>query len=216
LLAACLVLYGNAVAWPPLPAWVVFAANLLVGCLAVNAARWRGFSLAELGLSKTGWQRGWKVGVGLGGAAAVTVAIVAGPLHQLRPDPAVRGMPLIVLAWQVLVRIPIGTALFEETMFRGLLYASWDGVSGWRWAALWSSAAFAIWHVVVEMHRQERLGQGWGAEAFTAAMPTLAFLFGVGLLLCALRRWTHGIVAPAILHWSANAAAAVATYVVTN
>jgi membrane protease YdiL (CAAX protease family) len=216
LLAAWLVLYGNAIAWPPLPAWVVFAANLLVGFLAVTAARRRDYSLAELGLSAAGWQRGWKLGLGLGVIVVAAIAILTGPLYQLEPDPAVRGMPLVVLAWQVLIRIPVGTALFEETMFRGLLYASWHRVAGWPWAALWSSVAFAFWHVVVELHRQERLGHRWGGDAFTAAIPTLLFLFAVGLLFCLLRRRTHGVVAPAIVHWSANAAAAVATYIVTN
>jgi uncharacterized protein len=143
------------------------------------------------------------------------VAVLAGPMHKLPADPAVRGMSLAVLAWQLLIRIPIGTALFEETMFRGLLYALWQQVSGWRWAALWTSVAFALWHVVVEMRRQERLGHGWGGDAFMAAMPILAFLFAIGLLFAGLRRGTHGVVAPTIVHWSANAAA-VATYVVSN
>lgn len=216
LLTACLALYGNALAWPALPEWVGFAANLLVGGLAVLAARRRGYSLEEIGLSKLAWRRGRTWGVGLGVVVVAGVAVLAGPLHQFQPDPAARGMSMAVLGWQVLIRIPVGTALFEETMFRGLLYALWQRVSGWRWAVLWTSVAFALWHVVVEMRRQERMGHEWGGGAFTAAMPILAFLFGVGLLFAGLRKWTSGVVAPAIVHWSANAAATVATYAVSN
>lgn len=58
LLTAGLVLYGNALAWPALPEWVGFTANLLVGGLAVLGARRRGYSLEEIGLSKFAGRRG--------------------------------------------------------------------------------------------------------------------------------------------------------------
>jgi hypothetical protein len=78
-----------------------------------------------------------------------------------------------VLAWQVLIRIPVGTALFEETMFRGVLYGAWRRTMRWWQAAILSSVAFALWHVVVEMHRQEREGHAWGMDGLINTLLVL-------------------------------------------
>ena len=51
------------------------------------------------------------------------------------------------LIYQTAVRIPLGTALFEELLFRGLLYGAFLRVSGHRGAILGSSAVFGVWHV---------------------------------------------------------------------
>jgi membrane protease YdiL (CAAX protease family) len=213
--AMLLVVYGNAVALPHLPEWVVFLLNLGVGILVVLAAGRFGYSVTEIGLSTDAWRRGWKPGVAISALILLGVAIAAG-LHLVSADPAVQGMPFSILAWQVLIRIPIGTALFEETMFRGVLYTAGQRSWGGRGAVLGSSVAFALWHVIAEMHRQERQGYNWGSDAATAAIPVLVFLFFVGVVLCCLRRRTGGVFAPMIVHWAANAIAAIAVYLVSN
>jgi uncharacterized protein len=195
---------------------VVFLLNLGVGILVVLAAKRLGYSAAEIGLSREAWRRGWKPGVVIGALILLGVAVLAGPAHRISADPAVQGMPLSILAWQVLIRIPIGTALFEETMFRGVLYVAWQRRWGGRGAVLGSSVAFALWHVVAEMHRQERQGHPWGRDAAAAAIPVLGFLFLVGVVLCCLRRRTGGVIATTIVHWAANAIAASAVYLVSN
>jgi uncharacterized protein len=210
-----LVAYGNAIAVPRLPEWVVFLANLTIGAVVVRAARSFGYSLAEVGLSRQAWRRGWRWGLGAA-AIIVTVVIVAGLTGRLSADPAVQGTSWAVLAWQVLIRIPVGTALFEETMFRGVLYAGWRRVLPWWRAALWSSVAFALWHVVVELHRQERQGHAWGGDALLAAGPILGLLFVAGMALCWLRERSGGVVAPTIVHWAANGSAAVAVYLIST
>jgi uncharacterized protein len=85
-----------------------------------------------------------------------------------------------VLAWQVLIRIPVGTALFEETMFRGVLYGAWRRTMRWWQAAILSSVAFALWHVVVEMHRQEREGHAWGMDGLINTLLVLACVLTLG------------------------------------
>jgi membrane protease YdiL (CAAX protease family) len=51
------------------------------------------------------------------------------------------------LAWQTLVRIPVGTAAFEELAFRGVLYGLLHRAGGKRVALAGSSVAFGLWHV---------------------------------------------------------------------
>jgi uncharacterized protein len=216
LLAVMLVAYGNAIALPRLPEWATFLSNLLVGLVVIWALRASGSSLAEMGLSREAWRQGWKWGALVGAGVVVAVAVLAGPLGRFPADPAARGMAWGVLAWQVLVRIPIGTALFEETMFRGVLYGRWRSHLGSWQSAAWSSVAFALWHVVVELHRQERQGHPWGGDALVSSLPTLGFLFVVGVGLCRLREKTAGVVAPTIVHWAANSSAAIAVHLVSN
>jgi membrane protease YdiL (CAAX protease family) len=215
-LAVALVLYGNAIAFPPLPDWVVFLANLAVGAAVLRAAGAFGYSLPEVGLSPEAWRRGWRWGVGVGAVVVAVVAVLAGPAGRFDPDPAVASISRGVLAWQVLLRIPVGTALFEETMFRGVLYGAWRRARGPWPAAVLSSVAFALWHVVVELHRQERRGHAFGGGGLAAALPVFGFLFLAGIGFCRLRERSGGVIAPAIVHWAANGSATVAVYLVST
>jgi membrane protease YdiL (CAAX protease family) len=216
LLAVALVLYGNAIAFPPLPEWVVLLANIAVGLAVLRAMDGLGYSLPEVGLSRHAWRHGWKLGVASGAIVVAVVIVLAGPAGRFPDDPAVHGMTVGMLAWQVLIRIPVGTALFEETMFRGVLFGAWKRTLGAWQAACWSSVAFAFWHVVAELQRQERQGHAWGSDGFTAALPVLGFLFGAGMVLCWLRERSGGVVAPTILHWAANSSSAIAMYLINN
>jgi uncharacterized protein len=158
---------------------------------------------------------GLEVGVLIGAAVVVLVAVLAGPFGVFPADPAVQGMAWGVLAWQVLIRIPIGTALFEETMFRGVLYGLWRRtLRSWQAATL-SSVAFALWHMVAELQRQERQENTSGGDGLASAVP-FVFLFLLGSALCGLRERTAGVVAPTIVHWALNSSAAVAVYLVSN
>jgi membrane protease YdiL (CAAX protease family) len=216
LLAVVLVSYGNAIAFPRLPEWVVLLSNLAVGLVLVRALGAFGHPLAEVGLSREAWRQGWKWGVLIGAGVMVAVAVLAGPAGLFPADPAVQGMAWGLLAWQVLIRIPIGTALFEETVFRGVLYGLSRRTLRWWQAATLSSVAFAFWHVVVELHRQERQGHTWGGDGLANTLPILGFLFVVGFVLCGLREKTAGVVAPTIVHWAANSSAAIGVYLVSN
>jgi membrane protease YdiL (CAAX protease family) len=51
------------------------------------------------------------------------------------------------LAYQVAVRIPVGTVLWEETAFRGVLQAALRRVMSERAAIVVTSGVFGIWHI---------------------------------------------------------------------
>jgi membrane protease YdiL (CAAX protease family) len=218
LFAGVLVLYGNGLALLRLPEWLAFLANCTVGVAVVLLARKVGLAPAEIGLSRRAWVPGWRWGAGVAVALSIAVALVilAGPARRFIADPAVLGSPAWLLAWQVLVRIPIGTALFEETMFRGVLYAAWRRLLvSWQ-AAVCASLPFSLWHVVVEFQRQARQAGELGVAGLASILLVLCFLFAGGLGLCWLRERTAGVIVPAIVHWAANSSAAIAVYLVTN
>ncbi|MGH9198426.1 MAG: CPBP family intramembrane glutamic endopeptidase, partial [Acidimicrobiia bacterium] len=53
------------------------------------------------------------------------------------------------VAYRVLVRLPLGTALFEEVAFRGVVYGMWrrSGASPRKSAAA-AAITFGIWHLI--------------------------------------------------------------------
>jgi membrane protease YdiL (CAAX protease family) len=52
------------------------------------------------------------------------------------------------LAYQVLLRMPVGTVLLEEVAFRGALYGMLRHSAGTSWATAVSAALFGLWHVL--------------------------------------------------------------------
>jgi uncharacterized protein len=110
-------------------------------------------------------------------------------------------------AYQVLVRIPLGTVLVEELAFRGIVYGLINATHGTIAATAVSSFLFGLWHVLPSLglvrlnalaHRTVR-GRAGLAIAGAVFVTTLA-----GVLLCELRRHSGGLLAPAALHWAMN------------
>jgi membrane protease YdiL (CAAX protease family) len=105
--------------------------------IAFGAALWTGRYL--WGLSALGWHaRCWRLGLTWGGiGAALIVAYSLFRDGALHPGPV-----LIVLAVSCLI-----VALYEETLFRGLLFNALYDLGG-RDPAIWLSAAlFTVYHV---------------------------------------------------------------------
>ena len=170
--------------------------------LLVAGARTAGAGWEELGLSRSQIPAGLRWGLS---AALVVAAVVAAGLavpgvrqglEGARP-PAGAG-PLLV---ELLVRIPLGTALPEEVIFRGVLLAVLSQAWGTAVAVVASSAAFGVWHVLPTLDQGNAYAGGL-AEVLVAVAATTA----VGPVLCWLRLPSGGILAPALAHWTINAA----------
>lgn len=131
--------------------WYV-ARNAAAGAVLVAAARRRGLAWEELGLSPHGVGRGLRVGARVAAAATAVVMMGAPAAARHASGRRLLGDRRATLSrrelwWQTLVRIPFGTAAFEEVAFRGVLL----GLMSDRHrpaAGLWaSSATFGLWHV---------------------------------------------------------------------
>ncbi len=213
ILAAMLAAYNNLAGrrrwheeWYPV-------VNLGATGVALAAAAASGLTAADLGL------RPDRLAAGLRSAGPPAAALAAGWLAlaavpATRPvlgDQRVTGLSWPQAAYQAAVRIPVGTVLWEETAFRGVLQAALYRVLPRPAAMVLTSAVFGVWHIrpTVDALRinQVATGRRAGLGPVTAAVAGTA---AAGLLLSALRERSGSLAAPVLLHLTANCGATLA------
>jgi membrane protease YdiL (CAAX protease family) len=198
-------------------AWYV-PSNLAVAAVLVVVAGRSGLSASGLGLSRDRVGRGLAVG-GVAAALAATV-IVAGALlpatRSLFEDQRIADIQGGgELAYQSLVRIPLGTVVLEEVAFRGVLLALVTQQRSTRLAVVVSSLLFGLWHIQPTLDALAANDLGAGSAARVGAVAgAVAFTAASGVLFCALRLASGSLVAPMVLHTTVNGVSTVAAYVV--
>lgn len=191
--------------WAYVPWSMAMAFVLIAFALGVDRC-----TPAELGMGRAAFWRGVAHGgVVLGGTLAVYLVALALPgTRELFADDRVGDVPFVGMAYQVLLRIPLGTVLLEEVAFRGVLLGMLaHRTTTWR-AVFGSSLLFGLWHVLpaIGIERTnpvlERLfGDAGRAVAVVAAvLGTMA----AGYVFCALRLRSRSVVAPMMLHVATN------------
>jgi uncharacterized protein len=185
--------------------------NLVATALVVWLATLATLSLEDLGLATDTLGEGWRWGRLTVVAAAVVVALAAGLADRLRPVAALLGdrraaLPFPELVSAVLVRIPLGTALFEEVLFRGVVLAALQQVGSTGFAVAWSSIAFGLWHIAPTIVALRENGvppaspAGQRAILGAVLVTTLAGIGFAGLALA-----SGSLLAPFLAHWAVNA-----------
>jgi uncharacterized protein len=196
----------------PSPAYV--PANLAAAGLSLAAARRAGMTAAELGLDRERAGRGLRVGLA---AAAPVVAVVAAGAAL----PATRRWFLDERAttggtghalYHTLVRIPLGTALAEEAIFRGALLGLLTQRHPRARAVAVSSALFGCWHVLptLDTLALNPLGETVGgnpARTGGTVLASVAVTALAGLGFCWLRFRGDSVVAPVVVHAALNSSA---------
>lgn len=202
-------------------AWSLLA-NLLIGDtaylgrnLALSAgllvlAGRLGLDRAELGLAPGSWRAGLRWGAGAAGVvavallAAVVLADTLPPVAVLLGDQRAALEPQ-ALVFAVLVRIPLGTALFEELAFRGVLLAVLARNLGTGGAAWVSSAVFGLWHIaptIVALRDNDVEVASLAAVA--AVVGAVAVTTLAGWLFVWLRVRAASLLAPILAHTATN------------
>lgn len=208
-LSALLLLYGNAMSAFPHEARAQFLLwsnlALLAGLLAW-ALGWARLTLLETGLDRRRAPGSALFGVILSLLAAIppVLFIALAPLFNGGPVEAeeITDRSGAGLAYFLLFRQPVGTALFEEVAFRGVLYGAWQRAGGERAAFLASSAIFALWHLVISSRTVIESGVVDRPPMVVAGViVSLAGLFVGGLIFAYLRWHTRSIAAAAVAHW---------------
>jgi uncharacterized protein len=181
----------------------------LAAGLLLLARRW-GLTAEELGLARRHLGAGTRWGgatvgvVALVIAAGVALADVLGPVATLLADERA-ALSGTALAWAALVRIPLGTAVFEEVAFRGVLRAACRRVLPPVAATAWSSVTFGLWHVaptVVALRLNDVApGSPAGLGAIAGAVVTTTI---AGVLFDQLRARSGSLLAPILAHWATN------------
>lgn len=212
---AVVVLSGGLLAWSTvanlgLGETLYVPRNLAATAGLVWLAHRIGLRRAELGLERHTVARGLRwggasaavVAVALG--AGVALADVIGPVAALLADERA-ALGAGALTWAVLVRIPLGTALFEEVAFRGVLSGACRRRFGPTAGTAWSAVVFGLWHVPPTIVALRINGvdpvslEGLGSIAGAVAVTTVA-----GVIFDLLRLRSGSLVAPVLAHWATN------------
>ena len=196
--------------------------NLLVAAAAVLVALGPGrCTLADLGLARRDLGGGLRWG---GAVAAVVAAAIAagGLLPSTRPwfaDRRVNADATWLLLYTIVLRIPLGTVVLEETLFRGVLL----GIGLRRWspwrATAFASVLFGLWHVLPASGLAANPAtaglatSGGGGRAATIAFAVVSTAL-VGAAWCWLRLRARSLLAPALVHLAANSLGYLAAWLV--
>lgn len=192
--------------------------NLTVAALLVLVA-WRArASMAELGLSRARLVPG--LAVGAAAAAVVAGVIVAGAaapwtrsLFEDQRLADVHGGG--ELAYQTLVRIPLGTVVLEELAFRGVLLALLAERMSTSTAVAVSSLLFGLWHIHPTLDGLSANDLATSSTTRVAAVTAaVVFTAASGALFCGLRLGSGSLLAPIVVHTATNSIATAAAYVV--
>jgi membrane protease YdiL (CAAX protease family) len=137
--------------------------------------------------------------------AAYGVAALTPAIRPLLDDQRVAGLDGRQLAYQVLLRIPVGTVGWEEIAFRGVFQASLRRVLDEPWATAVGASVFGVWHIrpTAGALAVNGLASGRGARIL-AVTGVVAGMAGAGVLLSLLRERSGSLVAPVLLHLAAN------------
>lgn len=192
-----------------LPGWTYLPINLAAILALLLIAQRAGATGTTLGLRRDGLRRGLIVGT-LSALAIGTVLAAAAVIPSTRglfEDSRATGIGVAGLLFQVALRIPLGTALFEEVAFRGVLLGlgrkAWTPAIGTGLSAL----LFGLWHMAPALDLAG--ANATAADISTPGVVVLAVTSTaiVGLGFTWLRDRSGSLAAPVLAHAAANALA---------
>lgn len=192
--------------WLPEISHLVF--NLVLTAVVVYLGRRAALTGEDLGL--TNWCRGAVFGagaigiiaVGLAAAALLSTSIdaIADVFDDDRAD-----ISLAELLVRVIVIIPVGTALAEELIFRGVIFAIL--VKMRAPAIIMSSVLFGLWHLLPA-------GLGQGDQTLGIVAGTFVATCGAGLVFGWLRSRSGSLLAPILAHIGTNSGALITAWII--
>ncbi len=203
-----------------LPSWAYVPWNLCVAAaitaIAVKAATW-----TEIGFTE--WRRGlaWGAVLFVLTTGVLLLALTMPAFNDMYHDRRV-GAGAGEWLYQAFVRIPLGTAVLEETAFRAVL----PGLFAHRWGVLRGSIAaslcFGLWHVLPALNLNEVNPTAAKVFGHGAGGVAAAVTFGVvgtalaGMWWCWIRYSAHSVLATIIAHVASNSVAYTIAFAVSR
>ena len=193
-----------------LDGWAAGTVQVGAAVIAVVVARRRGYSRAALGLDPDAVPEGLRLGgivsavIVVGVAAAALVPFTRGFFD----DDRFLGAEWIDVAIEVVVRIPVVTALGEELLFRSVLLAVLLAGMSQRRAVAISSLLFGLWHVLTTMADLDGNEVTDDLTAWETALGVAGVVVVTGVAGAAfswLRLRSGSLVAPWLVHTVLNA-----------
>jgi uncharacterized protein len=218
--ASCAVLaaYNNVIAGQPWHDRWYTPLNAGAAGAALAAAAASGLTAADLGFGRGRWLPG-RLGSALA-AATAGAWLAAAAMPAARPfldDKRVTGLDGRGVAYQTLVRIPVGTVLWEEIAFRGVLQAALRRVMSEPAAIAVTSGVFGLWHVrpTAGALRANGLAEGRG-RAVAGVAAGVAVTAAGGAAFSSLRARSGRLAAPVLLHAAINCGGLAAAWIATG
>ena len=220
-IASCVVLaaYNNLAGMLPWHRRRYTLLNVCAAGAALAVAAAAGLTTADLGLGREELRPGLRLGSAAAAATAggwVLIAAVPATRPVLR-DERIAGLSGRAVAYQVLVRIPLGTVLWEETAFRGMLQAALCRVMPGGAAIAVTSCIFGIWHIgpTAGALRINGLADRPG-KILAGVTAGVAATAAGGMLLSWLRVRSGSLAAPILLHLATNCGGALTAWAVAR
>ncbi|HEX5016232.1 MAG TPA: CPBP family intramembrane glutamic endopeptidase, partial [Actinomycetes bacterium] len=198
------------------------AVAVLAAVVLVLVGHWSGLSWDELGLARTTWRRGlvW-AGCALLIVVGVYALILITPLDVLLEDE--RYDDGWRQAWvTALLVVPLGTVVWEEVAFRGVLWGQLRHYWSTRVATLVSSLIFGVWHAIPALRFADAneavdvAGAGGDATTLGTVIVTVVLTGIGGVILCEVRRRSDSLLASIGLHWAINSAGVIAVAIAST
>jgi membrane protease YdiL (CAAX protease family) len=213
--AGIAVLSYSAVLNEILPEAVHVPANLAAAATLLTLAWRAGASPDDVGLAPDTMRAGARVGLMIAAPIVAGIGLAARtPVTAPYFDDArVLGTSRRRAVYETAIRIPVGTALGEELMFRGALL----GLFGRRYSTASavgiSSLLFGLWHVLPTLHSvSDNPPEGAEASPHTLGVVagTVAATAVAGVAFATLRLRSRSVLTPVIVHAAINSAAFIA------
>lgn len=215
-------LYANVIANEVLsPPWYIPFNLVLLGVTLVIARR-AGTTWTSMGLRRDRAKRGAVLGIGIvaGVIAFMLIALSLSSATDVLRDERFVESSIGLLLFHALIRIPLGTALYEEVLFRGVIF----GMLVRRYtplkAAIWSSLLFGLWHIlpVLDAMTTNPVGARFSgvSGAAVAVLVAVAGTFLAGLVFIWIRLVANSVLSSVIVHIGTNSTAIIAAIVVVH
>ncbi|MET0147296.1 MAG: CPBP family intramembrane glutamic endopeptidase [Ilumatobacteraceae bacterium] len=193
-----------------------FNVALAGGVVAIASAA--GLGTEELGLAR----RHFASGARWGGAAfasvtAVVVGAAAVPATSGLFDDDRADIGIGELVVDVVLRIPVGTVLVEEVVFRGAILGLLCRLTSVRRAVLGSSLMFGVWHALPAWtSKDDNSNVAVVADSahggVLVVVGTVLATTVAGVVFCWLRRRSGSLLAPILAHLATNIVPLVAAW----
>jgi membrane protease YdiL (CAAX protease family) len=206
-----LLLFANVMSNRVIPDWAYVPWNLAVAA-AVFLTGLHVVRHEEMGFTR--WRRGlaWGLTLLVITGAFLLAAVSMPAFHDMYRDRRVTG-GVATWLYQAFVRIPLGTAVLEETAFRAVLPAVLARRFTLLRATTLASLAFGLWHVLpaiglnrVNPAMTKLFGTGAGGVAAAVVFAVAGTLIA-GLWLCWLRYRSGSILTTMLAHVASNSLA---------
>jgi uncharacterized protein len=211
---AALAAYNNVIGKQPWHHRRYVLVNLCATSAALSVAAASGLTTADLGLRRDAWRPGRLASRLAAGAAIGWLVVAAVPAARpVLTDKRVASLSGRAIAHQAVIRIPIGTVLWEEVAFRGVLQAALSRTMSEKAAIMMTSGVFGLWHVrpTLEALRVNGLTADSNQAAARILAGSAATAAG-GVLLSWLRARSGSLTAPMLMHLATNCGGLVAAW----